>query len=264
MGLPISTRSLALRHWRPRPLSGITLASLVGAVTYFVHLSASASVQAVSHARQLGQPVHAETCPHYLFLTKEEYDRPDFEAARFVMTPPLRTRGDQDALWTGLRTGDLSVVSTDHCPFCMSEQPYGMLFSKQQGRDDFSRIQQYVVAASSTYCSLQVFGDDLDRALHVALDDEVEVLHAGVLDLLRESLQRDARARPTAPRAPSSCGTAQCPWPCRGRDDEEGVARVGHPFQAENRNRRRMPASTIGWPRSLNMARILPKVLPTM
>jgi dihydropyrimidinase len=118
----------------------ITLAGLVGAVTYFVHVSASASVQAVAHARQLGQPVHAETCPHYLFLTREEYDRPGFEAARFVMTPPLRTRDDQDALWTGLRTGALSVVSTDHCPFCMSEQPYGMLFSKQQGRDDFSKI----------------------------------------------------------------------------------------------------------------------------
>jgi dihydropyrimidinase len=118
----------------------ITLADLVGAVTYFVHLSASASVKAVAQARQLGQPVHAETCPHYLFLSREEYDRPGFEAARFVMTPPLRTRDDQDALWAGLRTGALSVISTDHCPFCMSEQPYGMLFSKQQGRDDFSKI----------------------------------------------------------------------------------------------------------------------------
>ncbi len=119
---------------------GITIANLVGAVTYFVHLSASASVRAVAHARQLGQPVYAETCPHYLFLTREEYDRPGFDAARFVMTPPLRTRNDQDALWAGLRTGALSVVSTDHCPFCMAEQPYGMLFSKQQGRDDFSKI----------------------------------------------------------------------------------------------------------------------------
>jgi dihydropyrimidinase len=119
---------------------GITLADLAGAVTYFVHLSASASVKAVAHARQLGQSVYAETCPHYLFLTREEYDRPGFEAARFVMTPPLRTRDDQDALWTGLRTGALSVISTDHCPFCIAEQPYGMLFSKQQGRDDFSKI----------------------------------------------------------------------------------------------------------------------------
>jgi dihydropyrimidinase len=91
-------------------------------------------------ARQLGEPVHAETCPHYLFLTNEEYERPGFEGAKYVMTPPLRGREHQDSLWLGLKTGALSVVSTDHCPFCFAEQPYGMLYSKQQGRDDFSRI----------------------------------------------------------------------------------------------------------------------------
>jgi dihydropyrimidinase len=119
---------------------GIILARLTGATTYFVHLSASMALKAVADARQLGQRVYAETCPHYLFLTREDYDRPGFDAARFVMTPPLRTQDDQDILWTGLKTGTLSVISTDHCPFCMAEQPYGMLYSKQQGRDDFSRI----------------------------------------------------------------------------------------------------------------------------
>jgi dihydropyrimidinase len=56
------------------------------------------------------------------------------------MTPPLRTEDHQQALWRGLRTDDLQVVSTDHCPFCFNEQPYGMRSSKQQGRHDFSRI----------------------------------------------------------------------------------------------------------------------------
>ncbi len=56
------------------------------------------------------------------------------------MTPPLRTHEHQTALWRGLRTNDLQVISTDHCPFCFNEQPYGMKYSKQQGTEDFSRI----------------------------------------------------------------------------------------------------------------------------
>jgi dihydropyrimidinase len=131
---------------RPSVLEGeatrraVTIASLTGATTYFVHLSAAEALEAVIEARGLGRPVHAETCPHYLFLTSEEYEREGFEGAKFVMTPPLRTKMHQDALWRGLQTGALSVVSTDHCPFCFSEQPYGMLYSKQQGREDFSKI----------------------------------------------------------------------------------------------------------------------------
>jgi len=56
------------------------------------------------------------------------------------MTPPLRTPAHQEALWRGLKTDDLQVISTDHCPFCFNEQPYGLKFSKQQGRNDFSKI----------------------------------------------------------------------------------------------------------------------------
>jgi dihydropyrimidinase len=56
------------------------------------------------------------------------------------MTPPLRDHNHQNQLWRGLRTDDLQVVSTDHCPFCFNEQPYGMKYSKQQGADDFSKI----------------------------------------------------------------------------------------------------------------------------
>jgi dihydropyrimidinase len=118
----------------------ITMARLTGATTYFAHLSAAEALDAVTDARRRGLPIHAETCPHYLFLTSEEYQREGFEAAKFVMTPPLRTMADQDALWRGLRTGTLSVISTDHCPFCLSDQPYGMLYSKQQGRADFRKI----------------------------------------------------------------------------------------------------------------------------
>ena len=118
----------------------IKIAELVGAPLYIVHLSASEALAAVSEARGNGKPIHAETCPHYLFLTNEEYERSGFDAAKFVMTPPLRDHAHQTALWRGLRTDDLQVVSTDHCPFCFNEQPYGLRFSKQQGKNDFSKI----------------------------------------------------------------------------------------------------------------------------
>ncbi len=118
----------------------IRLSELAEVPLYVVHLSAGEALAAVTEARDRGIPVHAETCPHYLFLTNEEYDRPGFDAAKFVMTPPLRDAHHQRQLWRGLRTDDLQVVSTDHCPFCFNEQPYGIKYSKQQGRADFSKI----------------------------------------------------------------------------------------------------------------------------
>ena len=131
---------------RPTSMEGeathraIRLAELAESPLYVVHLSAAEALAAVTEARDRDIMVHAETCPHYLFLTDEEYDRPGFESAKFVMTPPLRTHTHQKALWRGLRTDDLQVISTDHCPFCFNEQPLGMKFSKQQGKDDFSKI----------------------------------------------------------------------------------------------------------------------------
>ncbi len=118
----------------------IKISELSESPLYIVHLSASEALKSVTEARDLGLPVHAETCPHYLFLTDEEYDRPEFEGAKFVMTPPLRTHSHQQDLWRGLSTDDLQVISTDHCPFCFAAQPYGMKSSKQQGADDFSKI----------------------------------------------------------------------------------------------------------------------------
>ena len=118
----------------------ITLAELAEAPVYIVHLSAAEALAAVTAARDRGIRVHAETCPHYLFLTKEEYERPGFDSAKFVMTPPLRDNHHQSMLWRGLGTDDLQVISTDHCPFCFNEQPLGMKYSKQQGHDNFNRI----------------------------------------------------------------------------------------------------------------------------
>ncbi len=118
----------------------IRLAEMAEAPLYIVHLSAGSALTAVTEARDRGLTVYAETCPHYLFLTAEEYDRPGFEAAKYVMSPPLRSADDQAALWRGLATGDLDVVATDHCPFTYEEQPHGLKMSKQQGTADFTKI----------------------------------------------------------------------------------------------------------------------------
>jgi dihydropyrimidinase len=110
----------------------IAMAALAGAPLYVVHLSCAAALGHVAAARDRGLPVFAETCPQYLFLSIADYDRPGFEGARYVMSPPLRDAADQEALWTGLRGGDLQVVSTDHCPFTLAD--------KARGEGDFSRI----------------------------------------------------------------------------------------------------------------------------
>lgn len=118
----------------------IRLAELAEVPVYMVHLSAKEALDSVVEARDRGIPAFAETCPHYLFLTIEEYDRPGFEAAKYVMTPPLREHDCQHALWRGLRFDDLQIVSTDHCPFCFNENPFGLNRSKQLGRNDFEKI----------------------------------------------------------------------------------------------------------------------------
>ncbi len=114
----------------------IQLARVAGAPLYIVHLSCSEALDEVVAARDRGANVFAETCPHYLYLNLEDHlDRPGFEGAAFVCSTPLRTRTEShhEDLWRGLRTNDLSVVATDHCPFCMKEQ-------KEAGIDDFRRI----------------------------------------------------------------------------------------------------------------------------
>ena len=126
---------------RPAILEGeatnraIQLARVAGDVPlYIVHLSSTEALAEVAEARHRGQNVFAETCPQYLYLTLEEnLSRPGFEGAPFVCSPPLRSARDHDDLWRGLRTNDLAVVSTDHCPFCLREQ-------KELGLGDFSKI----------------------------------------------------------------------------------------------------------------------------
>lgn len=111
----------------------IQLARVAGSPLYVVHVSAAEAVAELTAARDLGLNVFGETCPQYLFLSTDDLARPDFEGAKYVCSTPLRPVEHQAALWRGLRGNDLSVVSTDHCPFCFVGQ-------KDLGRGDFSKI----------------------------------------------------------------------------------------------------------------------------
>ncbi|MDT4938070.1 MAG: dihydropyrimidinase [Pseudonocardiales bacterium] len=114
----------------------VMLADLTGAPLYIVHVSAKQALARIAEARNAGQNVFGETCPQYLYLSLEEnLGAPGFEGAKWVCSTPLRARaeGHQDELWKFIRTGDVSTVATDHCPFCMTDQ-------KEMGIGDFSKI----------------------------------------------------------------------------------------------------------------------------
>ena len=95
----------------------IEMARRAEAPLYIVHLSCAEALESVAEAKSRGEPVYAETCPHYLTLTDALYAEPDeSEVIKRVISPPLRTAADVDALWAGLRDGILDVVGSDHVP----------------------------------------------------------------------------------------------------------------------------------------------------
>ncbi|UVH54789.1 dihydropyrimidinase [Variovorax paradoxus] len=152
---------------------GIKLAELADAPVYFVHLSAKEALKHVVEARDMGVPVFAETCPHYLFFDDSAYDSEDFDLARYVMSPPLRSKESQQALWTALRTDDLQLVSTDHCPFCMKEGHLGRVNQKPYGRNDFSKIPNGVPGVETRMATLY---DGGVRAGRISLNRFVELV----------------------------------------------------------------------------------------
>ena len=109
------------------------MAELAGAPAYIVHLSSRDALDALQEARDRGVAAYAETCPQYLYLSMDDLARPGFEGAKFVCSPPLRSKDHQDELWKGLAQGDLQIVATDHAPFNYKGQ-------KDMGRDSFADI----------------------------------------------------------------------------------------------------------------------------
>jgi dihydropyrimidinase len=111
----------------------MTFAELTGARVYIVHLSCREALDAAVAARERGVRVSIETLIQYLVLDKTWAERPDFEGAKYVMSPPLRDASNQAVLWNGLASGLVQTVGTDHAPFDFATQ-------KPMGRDDFTRI----------------------------------------------------------------------------------------------------------------------------
>jgi len=110
------------------------MVELTGSRIYIVHLSSQEGLAKVKEARDNGIDVFAETCPQYLLLDEERYNEPDFGGAKYVMSPPLRTKASNEALWGGLNSGDLQVVATDHCPFDFKGK------KDMFGKDDYKKI----------------------------------------------------------------------------------------------------------------------------
>jgi dihydropyrimidinase len=100
--------------------------------SYIVHLTNESALNRVRDATFRNQKVHVETCIQYLVLNDSLYEQPNFEAAKWVFSPPLRKPKDQAALWSGLQQNLIHTVATDHCPFCMEQ--------KRMGLNDFSKI----------------------------------------------------------------------------------------------------------------------------
>lgn len=111
----------------------ISLAAAAGdAPLYIVHLTTEAALRHVEQAQKAGRRVYAETCPQYLLLDEEFYKQDIDQALKYILSPPLREKRNNDALWQGIRSGSIQTVATDHCPFSIA-------VDKQLGREDFSK-----------------------------------------------------------------------------------------------------------------------------
>jgi dihydropyrimidinase len=137
---------------------------------YIVHLSSKEGLFKVKEARDRGIDVFAETCPQYLLLNEERYKEPDFNGAKYVMSPPLRTQESNEALWGGLKGGDLQVVATDHCPFDFKGK------KDMFGKDDYKKIPNGAPGIETLLMLMHTEGVVKGR---ISLERMVDVLSTG-------------------------------------------------------------------------------------
>ncbi|WP_088066627.1 dihydropyrimidinase [Gottfriedia luciferensis] len=110
-----------------------TLTGLANSQLYVVHVTCAEAVEKITEARNKGIDIWGETCPQYLVLDQTMLEKPEFEGAKYVWSPPLREKWHQDVLWSALRNGNLQTVGSDQCSFDFKGQ-------KELGRNDFSKI----------------------------------------------------------------------------------------------------------------------------
>ena len=111
----------------------VKVAEFAKAPVFIVHVSCESAMMEIVRSRDDGNPAYGETCTQYLFLDESYYDKPNFEGAKYVFTPPLVPKENIEPLWKGLKLGYLQEVSTDHCPFNFKGQ-------KELGRETFTKI----------------------------------------------------------------------------------------------------------------------------
>src|ERR687886_392629 len=163
-------------HWhaltRPPETEGeatnraIQLARVAGAPLYVVHVSCAEAVEPIRIAREKGWNVWGETCTQYFFVDFTFLERPSFEGAKFVYTPPPRDQANQEVLWNAVRNDILSAISTDHCAFLWDGQ-------KTLGRDDFSKIPNGGPGLENRLHMIHEFGV---RSGRISLNRMVELL----------------------------------------------------------------------------------------
>jgi dihydropyrimidinase len=134
----------------------LTFAELTGTATYIVHLSCQEALAEAIAARQRGARVSVETLIQYLLLDKTYAERPEFDGAKFVMSPPLRDARNQEILWKGLRDGLINTVATDHAPFDFSDQ-------KVMGKNDFTKIPNGIPSLEERIKLLYTHGVKMGR-----------------------------------------------------------------------------------------------------
>jgi dihydropyrimidinase len=126
---------------------GLLFSRATGSPVYFVHLSTPLAVDLIGEARRGGVQAIAETCPHYLVLDDSRYAQPD--AARYVMTPPLRDRESQAQLWDRLSRAAIQSIGSDHCGFSLSQRA---------GIDDFREISPGIPGVETSLLLMHSFG----------------------------------------------------------------------------------------------------------
>ena len=151
----------------------ICLTEISGCSLYIVHVSTERALNLIREAQRRGLPVTAETCPQYLLLDESYYEKADFEAAKYVMSPPLRNRNNQAALWQGLADGTICCVGSDHCSFNFHGQ-------KELGREDFSCIPNGAPGVENRLGLLYTFGVEAQR---LSLRQFVQATSAGAAKL---------------------------------------------------------------------------------
>lgn len=177
-------KTSAWHHYESRPefveaeaiKRAIHLAKSFDAPLYIVHLACQEGLDEVTKARDEGYAIYAETCPQYLNFTREVYKRQD--GRYFVCSPPIKGQESQDALWAGIRRGDIQTVATDHCPF--------QTFEKDFGKFDFTKIPNGCMGIENLYPYML---SEANKG-RISFNKAVEVCAANVAEIFGCALQK--------------------------------------------------------------------------